>query len=353
MSSDSLFSILPRATQKKIDSAFSTVTKNRENSPLPGGFISGPGGFIHDAENEQLGGGFILDDSDQGGGFIRDEGQGGGFIRDDDLPSTSGGGGFIQDEDDSNVPTHIPLSLIPSALQILDLPPDDDEVLAVFRNAATGWASSSNRVDTRKLGEEDQYVSRDDWRSVCAVLLEHDSGGGKRSDEDVEMADLGVESDGAADSDEYQQPDDERGEDDDDEYIEGPSTSAARRRTRQKARKSLSLSPPPSPSSSIRPRKFTPRQRQTCVDTYALFFPSVTPEELLVQKIMIKDIQRVAKLLNEKLKTEEVRAVCFNASMPVLIFPKMVEMLETFSTSPDKSMNFDDFCRMMITAKLA
>jgi hypothetical protein len=31
----------------------------------------------------------------------------------------------------------------------------------------------------------------------------------------------------------------------------------------------------------------------------------------------------------------------------------MVEMLETFSTSSDKSMSFDDFCRMMIMAKLA
>ena len=30
----------------------------------------------------------------------------------------------------------------------------------------------------------------------------------------------------------------------------------------------------------------------------------------------------------------------------------MLEMLETFSTSIDKSMNFEDFCSMMIKVKL-
>lgn len=31
----------------------------------------------------------------------------------------------------------------------------------------------------------------------------------------------------------------------------------------------------------------------------------------------------------------------------------MVEMLEMFSSNPNKTMDFDDFTRMMITAKLA
>jgi hypothetical protein len=31
----------------------------------------------------------------------------------------------------------------------------------------------------------------------------------------------------------------------------------------------------------------------------------------------------------------------------------MVEMLSTFSTSPDKSLGFDDFSRIMVIAKLA
>ncbi|EKM75672.1 hypothetical protein AGABI1DRAFT_132064 [Agaricus bisporus var. burnettii JB137-S8] len=310
MSSDSLFFTLPQVTQNRIDSAFKSVTSDTVNSAK-----ALAGGFVREQEFE--------------GGFVRDEEQAGGFIRDDVSP----GGGFIRDEEkDLNAPTHIPLSEIPSALQALDLPPDDHEVLAVFRNAATGWTSSSNKIETRELEDGEQFVSKDDWRSVCAVLLEHDSGG------DVEMADLSGDSD-----DEYQESEDEEGdgdEGDNDEYIEGPSKSTARRRTRQSLRKSSSLSPPPSPSSpnskDSKQRKLTSRQREACIDAYALFFPSIPIEELHAQRIMIKDIQRVAKLLNEKLKAEE-----------------MVEMLETFSTSPDKSMNFDDFCRMMVKAKLA
>lgn len=35
------------------------------------------------------------------------------------------------------------------------------------------------------------------------------------------------------------------------------------------------------------------------------------------------------------------------------IISQIVEMLEAFSSSPDKSMNLSDFERMMVTAKLA
>jgi hypothetical protein len=293
MSSDALFFALPQSTQNRIDSAFKSATSgpvNSEKSPLAGG-------FVHEHE--------------LGGGFVRDEEQAGGFVR-DDMPSTSAGGGFIVDEDDDlNMPTHIPLSEIPSALQALHLAPDDDEVLAVFRNAATGWASSSNRIETHDLEGGEQFVSKEDWRSVCAVLLERDSGGEHEEvNGDVDMADPSGESD-----DEYQNSDEEEEDegDNDDEYIEGPSTSATRRRTRQTRRKSFSLSPSPSPSPNSkdsRHRKITSRQRKACIDAYTLFFPSVSIEELDAQKIMIKDIQRVAKLLNEKLKAEEVR--CFS-----------------------------------------
>lgn len=300
MSSDTLFFTLPRVTQKKIDSAFTSVAKkiSKSSEPPPaGGFIPESGGFIRDGQDDQF-----------GGGFLRDDDEGGGFIRDYHELSNSSGGGFIRDEDSdhsSNVPQHIPLSMIPSALQVLDLPPDDDDVLAVFRNAATGWTSSNNRVDTRQLEGGNQYVSRDDWRSVCAVLLEHAAGDAKL-DEDAEMAGPGIESD-ASNSDEYHQSEAEIEDegDDDDEYIEGPSASTARRRARHTRKSSSSPRSPSTPPDS-RPRKLTSRQRQTCIDAYALFFPSAAPEELLSQRIMIKDIQRVAKLLNEKLKMEEV-----------------------------------------------
>lgn len=295
MSSDGLFFALPEAIQNKIDSAFNSIAKKRvvPSDTATGRFIPETGGFLRDDQDYKFGGGF-MPDQDAGGGFIHEGSEGGGFVHDPEEPS---------------LPDQIPLSMIPSALQILDLPPDDDEILAVFRNAATGWASGNNRVGAGRLEAEEQYVSRDDWRSVCGVLLEHDLEDSK-SDGDVGMADSKIHVDDASDSDAYHESELGDGEeDDDDEYIEGPSV---RRRTRQ-VRKSSSLSPPrPSlASQDSRSNKLTSRQRQTAIDAYALFFPSAAPEELLNQKIMIKDVQRVAKLLNEKLKLEEVHTSTF------------------------------------------
>jgi len=234
----------------------------------------------------------------------------------------------------------MPFSLISRALQHLDLPPDDDEILSVFRNAATGWTSSHDNTSTVNQSPEvkDQFVSRDDWRSVCAVLLEHEA----------EMAD------GAADSDEYQESEAEteeaEGDDDDDDYIEDPSTSTARRRTRLKEKKTSS----PTSSSDNQPQNLTSQQRQTCIDTYSLFFPTTPANEVLNQRIMIKDLQRVAKLLHEKLTAGDVSHFTFLSVLLSIIIDilQMLEMLETFSTSIDNSMNFEDFCSMMIKVKL-
>ncbi|KAG8740994.1 hypothetical protein FRC12_015826 [Ceratobasidium sp. 428] len=73
-------------------------------------------------------------------------------------------------------PTHIP-----SLNKMLDLPPDDQEVLTVFRNAASGWENPRPRRpkpgsdDDKMEVEEDKdaglSVSKEDWRAVCAVLL--------------------------------------------------------------------------------------------------------------------------------------------------------------------------------------
>ncbi|KAG8681935.1 hypothetical protein FRC09_017134 [Ceratobasidium sp. 395] len=103
-----------------------------------------------------------------------------------ELVDEDGGGGFVksggnEDEasDDDQDPS-IPLSLIPSGLQMLDLPPDDQEVLTVFRNAASGWENPRPRrlkpgSDDEMEVEEDKdaglSVSKEDWRAVCAVLL--------------------------------------------------------------------------------------------------------------------------------------------------------------------------------------
>ena len=286
-----LFHSLPRRTQRKIDSVFDSacnkfIATSKSEEISAGGFIPEPRSFVRDGGED----GFI-------GGFIREEDTDGGFLRDE--PSDLGNGGFLNDDDyeqKSTVHTRMPLSLVPSALQHLDLPPDDDEVLAVFRNAATGWTSSNDNtsIANQNSGEKEQFVSRDDWRSVCAVLLEHDAEAG------VEMAESEIKFGDAADSDEYQESEAEEAEDDDDDYIEGPSTSTVRRRARRKEKSRSSSSP------DNQPHKLTSRQRQTCIDAYSLFFPTAPAKELLNQRIMIKDLQRVANLLHEKLKAGDV-----------------------------------------------
>lgn len=241
--------------------------------------------------------------------------------------TSSGGGGFLveddpdeaEDEIDASQIPNIPISSIPSALQLLDLPPDDEQVLTIFRQAASGWddgASASTELS----------VSMDDWRAVCAILLEHHA---------QEYAD----SDGAAISrpvsdpgSDYEEGDVDMGEasdDGDDDYVEEASS-------RRRARTTTHIRDSDSDSESTMPKQLTKRQKQTCLENFALFFPDATPQDLLRQKIMISDIQRVSKLLNEKLKAEEI-----------------IEMLEIFSSAPDKSMSLPDFERMMITAKLA
>ncbi|KAG6895309.1 hypothetical protein C0992_002018 [Termitomyces sp. T32_za158] len=209
--------------------------------------------------------------------------------------------------------TQIPLEEVSRALQKLDLPPDDEQVLAVFRNAASGWtAPSSSDAQVTSKG----WISRDDWRAVCAVLLEQV---GNDDGNDLGSDDQYLEDDEASDDDE-----------DDEEYLEEPT---ARRRTRGRAAKSSSPSVSPGPSS---PRKLTKRQQETTFEAFSLFFPDVSPEDVPKQRIMIKDIQRVAKLLGEKIKADE-----------------MIEMLDAFSTMPDKSVGLEDFGRIMVSAKLA
>ncbi|SJL07531.1 uncharacterized protein ARMOST_10881 [Armillaria ostoyae] len=232
--------------------------------------------------------------------------------------SSSGGGGFLveddpdeaEDEIDASQIPNIPISSIPSALQLLDLPPDDEQVLTIFRQAASGWdegASASTELS----------VSMDDWRVVCAILLEHHAQ--EYADSDGDAISRPVSDPGS----DYREGDVDMEEASDDDYVEEASS---RRRTRESD----------SDSDSTMPKQLTKRQKQTCLENFALFFPDVTPEDLPRQKIMIADIQRVSKLLNEKLKAEEI-----------------IEMLEIFSSAPDKSMTLPDFERMMITAKLA
>ncbi|KAK7035674.1 hypothetical protein R3P38DRAFT_3263179 [Favolaschia claudopus] len=284
MSSNDSFAVLPEYLQRRIDKAFDSCIPPKESTS-----------------------------TDSGGGFI--------------------GGGFLVEESEPAI--QIPLSAIPEALQRLDLPPDDEQVLQVFKNAASGW-QLADHSEAAGSGDGEQYVSRDDWRSVCSVLLEHRA-------EEYEDSD-GMNVDAAAeqvdDFDEEDEPDDEYEENeeqepeedsDSDEYVDESPSKSRRSAPLKKTRRS----PSSDSSDSSTPKKTTARQKKTCLDTYALFFPDASEAELPAQRVTVADIQRLSKLIGDKLKAEEI-----------------LDMLGEFSTAPDKSMSFENFETMMLSTKL-
>ncbi|KAG1884358.1 hypothetical protein F4604DRAFT_1733004 [Suillus subluteus] len=267
-------------------------------------------------------------DSVQSGGFaaIEDVSPGGFLIED--------AGGFLLDEYEDCTPSpspdliSIPLSSVPAALQFLGLPSDDEEVLSVFRNAASGWGAAL---------EESSEVSRKDWRSVCAALLEgedregSDDGGPSAAHSEM-IARSDQEDDSGPDSDEYRMSvdgDSSEPEASDEEYQDDKPAAVSGSRKPQKISKSLPN------DAMLDASQLSAKQKAECREEFARFFPDVLDAELDRQKIMIKDVTHVANLLKEKIKAEEI-----------------IAMLEAFSTSPDKSMNLQDFERMMVATKL-
>ena len=240
---------------------------------------------------------------------------GGGFIPE----SPPLGGGFLPDSDgeqmdvdhrtpDSDEPTHIPLSLIPTALQILDLPAADEEVLAVFENAARGWGGTQ-----ASIGEE--CVGRKDFRAVCAALLpegEDQEDDTDRDDGSVDEGEELEESELQQDGEDFEEESSLSVDEDSEEYtyskgkarVKAVAKSSSILRKRGKKRKRIDST---DISDSDGPIRITPRQKAECRKAFALFFPDIPESELGSQKIMIKDIVRVAGLLREKIKAEEVR----------------------------------------------
>jgi hypothetical protein len=106
------------------------------------------------------------------------------------------------------------------------------------------------------------------------------------------------------------------------------------------------------PSARLDASQLSTKQKAECREDFARFFPDVPDTELDRQKIMIKDVTRVANLLKEKIKAEEVSLLYLPVFFAEGISLQIVEMLEAFSTSLDKSMNLQDFERMMIVTKL-
>ena len=204
----------------------------------------------------------------------------------------------------------ISLSSIPSALQLLDLPPDDSEVLSVFKNAASGWTSDSI-TSFEGLNPQEKFVSREDWRSVCAILLENRRSEIVSDDEpSPKMSKSESWQDVEVDSESYidHESGDDSVESSSDEYMEHPIRPQKRVQDQNRQFTSHLTLNPTRPSS---------RQKETCLKTFALFFPDVPHHELADHKIMIKDLQRVSKLLGEKIKAEEVNIV-------LLLFLRMI-----------------------------
>jgi hypothetical protein len=255
--------------------------------------------------------------------------QGGGFIPPSPPPAV---GGFIV-EDDSGEPqrntesddatTYIPLAMIPSALQMLDLPPADEEVLEVFRNAAGGWDGSN---------DGQQGVSRKDWKSVCSILLSQQEQPRASSGDEIMRDETQPDEESSVEEsdEEYRDPeqngwvkgqqsgdeDEDEDEDEDDEYIR-PSKQAADRKGKGKARPSAHA-----PRGKKRrrdsfeddedvPKSMTRRQKAACREAFALFFPDVEDRDLDSQRIMIKDIVRVSEVVKVRLTAEDVGPGCY------------------------------------------
>ena len=320
---DPTFAALPRTLQRRIDNAFRRATgktSSRKRRKLNDDGLyeqNAPGGFIPD---DSMGGGFIVDDGDDGGGFIPEA-----------SPPWAGPSTFtVSANQDSEVQgeegpldsdSYILLSLVPTALQILDLPPDDEQVLLVFKNAASGWTSgpASARRSSRVTEPTEEVVSLRDWRAVCSVLLESDAqddgvddeGEGMDQDGDARMSDGPLEDSGGS-SEEYVESDPGGDSDDqpldDGNYPETPAKRSTRSTRRKGTRASKSFDESDEEDVEIKKnRPLTARQKETSRQAFALFL-SLSPDgDLEKQRITISDLVRVSKELNEKLTYDQVR----------------------------------------------
>lgn len=340
---DPTFAALPRALQRRIDNAFRCAigkTSSHKRRKLndnglyernsPGGFIpdDSMGGFIP-SEPNAFEGGLVLDEPETGGGFIvDDDDDSGGFVPEPSPPRAGPSTSTIPIDHDSEAQgekgspgsdSHIPLSLIPTALQILDLPPDDEQVLLVFKNAASGWASgpASARRTTRAGEPAEEVVSLRDWRAVCSVLLEpnaQDAGvdeedDGMDQDGDARASDGLVEDSGGS-SEEYVESDPGRYSDDpdlDDNYSDTPAKRSTRSTRRRSMRANKGSDESDKDTEMKKNRPLTARQKEASRQAFALFLPSSADVDLGKQRVTISDLVRVSKELNEKITYDQVR----------------------------------------------
>lgn len=210
---------------------------------------------------------------------------------------SSAGGGFIVDND-SDGESGIPMRLIPSALEKIGLP-SDEQVMNVFEGAAQGWRDE----DDDDVRTDDTKVGRDDWREVCTILV------GQQEKEQMD------EDGGDDDEDEYK-GDDDTSEDEDDAASQHSDYDDGEEQPK-------------------RARRLTKNQKEAALQTFSLFFPSEPVDQLPTKRIRIAEIQLAAKVLGEKLKAAEI-----------------TEMLEAFSSQKDLSVSLEDFGKLMQVAGL-
>ena len=332
---------LPRQTLGRIDKAFNrAIDESHPEEQRPRKRRRIEQGQACDAKVEpELAGGFLLDNDDN------TEVTAGGFVVESDN----------EDEPASSSPasssrTHIPLSLIPRALQLLDLDPSDQQVLSVFANAATSWSGPSRRPRRTLNASEDededededidndaeQLVSRRDWRAVCAALMPTDGLLGNEGEADETRPGSGSSSPltdiseaEAGSSNHVQSADLEEESGSEDEYV--PDTKLKGRRTQSHQQSSRGATAKSKGKAKSKPKKLrntaeesvseastsgarslTERQKQDTLAAFALFFPGlpkedITETKLSSRKLTIRDVANAAATIKEKITAEEVR----------------------------------------------
>lgn len=315
----------------------------------------GGGGWVVDkmeVEGARGGGGFIPEDG-AGGGFVPDDGDGGflsggGFLPELSPPAggffAEAGGGFIPDfplpdlshlpdlspfennnNNDAPPPDHIPLQSIPRALTALNLPAASHDLLSLFRDIAF---QDEAGVD---------YVTRERFVEACTVLLagdddddnddsEEERGGSPSSEDEGEAyvqegrARRGgtrrstranpVHDDkddgrpGAMDLDLDALPSDEESASDSD--VEILESSSSRKKGKGKAVNGKGKASTRGKKKD-RERVLSKAELQEAEDTFELFFEgSLQTGSLRKKTIGLADLERVTRLLNEKMSEEEV-----------------------------------------------
>jgi hypothetical protein len=119
----------------------------------------------------------------------------------------------------------LPLQKVPDALKALDLDPDDDFVLDIFKECAEPLQSSSSGRTHNKV---EQGVPREQFRKVCDVLLSDKAG--KQQTEPPARRRKGLAHDDGSDADrdeELGQLSNDSGDDKDGSYQDDESSVAA------------------------------------------------------------------------------------------------------------------------------